>query len=47
LGLARSLKRSGDPEGALERYQEALRIDPENDEARGERKSLLLQMGAR
>jgi tetratricopeptide (TPR) repeat protein len=47
LGLARSLRRSGDAEGALDRYQAALRIDPSNEQARGEMKSLLLQMGAR
>lgn len=47
LGLARSLRRSGDPEGALERYQQALRIDPANDQLRKEAKSLLLQLGAR
>lgn len=47
LGLARSLNRSGDHEGALERYQQALRLDPANDQVRKEAKSLLLLMGAR
>jgi Tfp pilus assembly protein PilF len=47
VGLARTLKRSGDLEGALERYQEALRIDPSNDKVRQETRSLLLRLGAR
>ena len=46
VGLARSLKRSGDLDGALERYQQALRIDPANDQVRLEMKAVVLQMGA-
>jgi tetratricopeptide (TPR) repeat protein len=43
LGLARSLGRSGDEEGALARYEEALELEPGNAAARQEIKTLLAQ----
>lgn len=39
LGLARSLFRSGDAEGAIRRYEEILRLEPEHETARRELKS--------
>jgi tetratricopeptide (TPR) repeat protein len=42
LGLARSLFRSGDAEGAILRYEEMLRFEPEHETARRELKSALV-----
>jgi Flp pilus assembly protein TadD len=41
LGLARSLGQSGDEEGALSHYEEALELEPGNDAARRELTTLL------
>jgi tetratricopeptide (TPR) repeat protein len=47
LGLARILARSGDEEGAVARYEEALRLDPKSETAARELKSLLLRRSRR
>ena len=47
LGLARSLSRSGDIEGAILRYEEVLRIQPEHETARRELKSALVRASGR
>jgi len=47
LGLARTLFRSGDAEGAILRYEEMLRLEPENETARRELKSALVRASRR
>ena len=47
LGLARSLRASGDHEGAIVKLEDALRIDPQNEAARRELKTLLRQASRR
>ena len=47
LGLARSLRRAGDDLGAVNRYEEVLRIEPDNVPARRELTSLLAKGRAR
>lgn len=42
VGLARSLMRSGDVEGAISRYEEVLRLDPDHEAARNELKRALV-----
>lgn len=47
LGLARSLRRAGDDPGAVNRYEEVLRLEPGNVAARQELRSLLAKPQAR
>ncbi len=47
LGLARSLSRSGDVEGAILRYEEVLRLEPENKSVRRELKNALVRASRR
>jgi Tfp pilus assembly protein PilF len=47
LGLARSLGRSGDEEGALSRYEDVLEVEPGNAAARREFGALLAKRGRR
>ena len=47
LGLARSLRQTGDDLEAVKRYEEVLRLEPENASARQELKSLLAKAGTR
>jgi tetratricopeptide (TPR) repeat protein len=47
LGLARSLRQTGDDLEAEKRYEEVLRLEPENASARRELKSLLAKGGTR
>lgn len=47
LGLARSLFRAGDIEGAILRYEDALRLDPDNDAARAELKRAFTEVSRR
>ena len=47
LGLARSLSRSGDAEGAILRYEEVLRLEPENQSARYELRRALVRASRR
>ncbi|GMR24191.1 MAG: hypothetical protein BMS9Abin37_2707 [Acidobacteriota bacterium] len=47
LGLARSLSRSGDVDGAILRYEDVLRLEPENETARRELKSALVRASRR
>jgi Tfp pilus assembly protein PilF len=47
LGLARALRRAGDDAGAVLQYEEAIRLEPENRNARQELASLLARGKAR
>jgi Tfp pilus assembly protein PilF len=47
LGLARSLRQTGDDLEAAKRYEEVLRLEPENASARRELKSILAKGGTR
>lgn len=47
LGLARSLSRSGDLDGAIARYEEILRLEPGHEVARQELKKLLRRASLR
>jgi len=47
LGLARSLSRSGEVEGAILRYEEVLRLEPENQSAGYELKGALVRASRR
>lgn len=47
LGLARSLRRAGDDLEAVSRYEEVLRLEPDNASARQELMSLLAKVQAR